>query len=58
MATSRKIVPSPYQEMFVTEMRARREAACLSRNKLAEALGCTPQWLAKVESFEKPPSEG
>ncbi|MEU6748908.1 helix-turn-helix transcriptional regulator [Spirillospora sp. NPDC046719] len=50
--------PSVHQEMFVCELRARREAVKLSRNKLATALGCTPQWLAKVETFEKPPSEG
>jgi len=45
------------QKSFVIEMRARREAAGLSRYKLAERLGC-PQWLGKVENFEKPPSEG
>jgi hypothetical protein len=50
--------PSTYQEVFVTELRARRDIAGLSRNKVAAALGCTPQWLAKVETFEKPPSEG
>jgi transcriptional regulator with XRE-family HTH domain len=46
------------QVMFVTEMKARREAVNVSRNRLAEALGCSPQWLAKVETFEKPPSDG
>jgi len=46
------------QKSFVIEMRARREAAGLSRYKLAERLGCSPQWLGKVENFEKPPSEG
>ncbi|WP_157610406.1 helix-turn-helix domain-containing protein [Spirillospora albida] len=49
---------SPFQEVFVSELRARREMAGLSRNKLAAALGCTPQWIAKVETFEKAPSEG
>lgn len=58
MAPSRDTVPSAYQEVFVNELRARREAVGLSRNKLAAALGCTPQWIAKVETFEKPPSEG
>ncbi|TDC91230.1 helix-turn-helix transcriptional regulator [Actinomadura sp. 7K507] len=58
MASSRDTNPSAYQEMFVNELRARREASGLSRNKLAAALGCTPQWIAKVETFEKPPSEG
>lgn len=46
------------QKSFVVEMRARREAAGLSRHRLAESLGCTPQWLAKVEHFDKSPSEG
>jgi transcriptional regulator with XRE-family HTH domain len=48
--------PEPLLEAFVAELRARREAASLSRNKLAEALGCSPQWIAKVENHEKPPS--
>lgn len=46
------------RKSFVIEMRARREAAGLSRYKLAETLGCSAQWLAKVENSEKPPSEG
>jgi transcriptional regulator with XRE-family HTH domain len=58
MAPQRGNEPFGPQKSFVTEMRAQREAAGLSRNKLAEILGCTPQWLAKVENFEKPPSEG
>ncbi|MGI5326685.1 helix-turn-helix domain-containing protein [Actinomadura nitritigenes] len=58
MAPTRDANSSVHQEMFVSELCARREAAKLSRNKLAAALGCTPQWLAKVETFEKPPSEG
>ncbi|MDX6742034.1 helix-turn-helix transcriptional regulator [Actinocorallia sp. A-T 12471] len=49
-------ISSP-QRMFVAEMRALREASGASRNKIAQSLDCTPQWLAKVESFEKPPSE-
>ncbi|TYK49195.1 helix-turn-helix domain-containing protein [Actinomadura decatromicini] len=58
MAPSRDANPSAYQEVFVNELRARREASGLSRNRLAAALGCTPQWIAKVETYEKPPSEG
>ncbi|QXJ24526.1 helix-turn-helix domain-containing protein [Actinomadura graeca] len=58
MTPSRDTSPSAYQEVFVNELRARREAEGLSRNKLAATLGCTPQWIAKVETFEKPPSEG
>lgn len=58
MAPQRGHEPIGPQKSFMIEMRARREAAGLSRHKLAEALGCTPQWLAKVENFDKPPSEG
>ncbi|MFA1540609.1 helix-turn-helix domain-containing protein [Actinomadura monticuli] len=58
MTPTRDTTPSAYQDAFVNELRARREASGLSRNKLAAALGCTPQWIAKVETFEKPPSEG
>jgi transcriptional regulator with XRE-family HTH domain len=58
MAPQRGNEPFGPQKSFVTEMRAQREAAGLSRHKLAEILGCTPQWLAKVENCEKPPSEG
>ncbi|MCO6009816.1 helix-turn-helix transcriptional regulator [Actinoallomurus purpureus] len=47
----------PLLETFADELRFRRETADLSRNKLAEALGCTPQWIGKVEACEKPPSE-
>src|SRR4051794_31874375 len=57
MPTPGDLDPFGPQMMFVNELRALREAANLSRNKLAEALGCTPQWLAKVEGFDKPPSE-
>ena len=58
MTPARDTNPSAYQEVFVNELRARREMSGLSRNKLAAALGCTPQWLAKVETYEKPPSKG
>ncbi|GAB2847347.1 hypothetical protein GCM10022221_53410 [Actinocorallia aurea] len=46
-----------FQRAFVNELRARRENAGLSRAKLADALGCTRQWLDKVETLERPPSE-
>ncbi|MBW8485271.1 helix-turn-helix domain-containing protein [Actinomadura parmotrematis] len=58
MAPQRGNEPFGPQKSFVIEMRSRRENAGLSRHKLAEALGCSPQWLAKVENYEKPPSEG
>jgi transcriptional regulator with XRE-family HTH domain len=48
--------PEPLLDAFTGELRARREVVGLSRNKLAEALGCSPQWIAKVENCEKPPS--
>jgi transcriptional regulator with XRE-family HTH domain len=48
---------NPVLETFADELRFRRENASLSRNKLAEALGCTPQWVGKVEACEKPPSD-
>ncbi|MEO3787638.1 helix-turn-helix transcriptional regulator [Actinocorallia sp. B10E7] len=57
MASQNSEVVGP-QKSFVMEMRARREAVGLSRNKLAETLGCTPQWLSKVENYDKTPSEG
>ncbi|MCO5967511.1 helix-turn-helix domain-containing protein [Actinoallomurus soli] len=47
----------PLVETFADELRFRREERGLSRNKLADALGCTPQWIYKVETCEKPPSE-
>lgn len=47
----------PLMEAFADELRFRREDSGLSRNKLAEALGCTPQWIYKVETREKPTSE-
>src|SRR5688572_8120253 len=49
--------PDPYQELFVEEMTALREDTGLSRAELARTLGCSPQWLSKVESCAKPPSE-
>ncbi|OLT38446.1 hypothetical protein BJF79_26775 [Actinomadura sp. CNU-125] len=58
MASSQSNDLTTYQEVFVAELRVRRENAGLSRNKLAQALGCSPQWISKIETFEKPPSEG
>ncbi|GAA0321734.1 helix-turn-helix transcriptional regulator [Actinoallomurus spadix] len=57
MSLQRENDRDPLLETFSDELRFRREDADLSRNKLAEALGCTPQWIGKVESCEKPPSE-
>ncbi|MFA1551705.1 helix-turn-helix domain-containing protein [Actinomadura chokoriensis] len=38
-------------------LRAYREAAGLSRPQLAQALGCQPGWIEKLETAQKPPSE-
>lgn len=57
MTAQRESGPDPLLDTFADELRYRRENAALSRNRLAEALGCTPQWVAKVEGCEKPPSE-
>ena len=46
-----------FQRLFAKELTARREAEGLSRVKLAELLGCTRQWLDKVETLERVPSE-
>jgi transcriptional regulator with XRE-family HTH domain len=42
---------------FGIELRAEREAAGLSQQQLAEALGCTHQWIGKVERGESAPSD-
>ncbi|GAB2857393.1 helix-turn-helix transcriptional regulator [Actinocorallia aurea] len=46
------------QRLFTEELKARREAGGLSRVRLAESLGCTRQWLDKVETLERTPSGG
>ncbi|GAB2847614.1 helix-turn-helix transcriptional regulator [Actinocorallia aurea] len=58
MTTEKNLEVLSPQRLFVKEMRSRREGAGLSRNRLAEALGCSPQWLAKVETYAKIPSGG
>lgn len=42
---------------FGQELRRLRTRAKLSMNQLAEALGCTPQWIFQLEHAEKCPSE-
>lgn len=42
---------------FGQELRTYRNNAALSQNQLAEALGCTGQWIGAVELSEKAPSE-
>ncbi|GAB2814402.1 helix-turn-helix transcriptional regulator [Actinocorallia aurea] len=43
---------SSLQRAFAEELTARREAADMSRARLAELLGCTRQWLDKVETLK------
>lgn len=47
----------PLVRAFGAVLRAHREAAEISQVQLSEALGCTPQWIYRVESARKPPSE-
>jgi transcriptional regulator with XRE-family HTH domain len=47
----------PLIRTFGAVLRAHREAAGLSRPQLAEALGCRPGWIEKLETAQKPPSE-
>jgi transcriptional regulator with XRE-family HTH domain len=58
MTSHAKNAEAVIQRLFVEELKARREAGGLSRVKLAEALGCTRQWLDKVETLERTPSGG
>ncbi|MEU5877900.1 helix-turn-helix transcriptional regulator [Spirillospora sp. NPDC047279] len=50
-------VPQSPTEYFGTELRAHREATGLTRPKLAEQLGYTPQWIGQVEAGKSTPSE-
>ncbi|ROO82968.1 DNA-binding XRE family transcriptional regulator [Actinocorallia herbida] len=45
--------PDSLRTHFRDELRRLRANAGLSRSRLATALGCTPQWLAKLESGER-----
>lgn len=47
----------PFVRAFATLLRNHRDAAGLSRTQLAEALGCSPKWIEKLESMKKSPSE-
>jgi transcriptional regulator with XRE-family HTH domain len=47
----------PLIRAFGAVLRAHRETAGLSRPQLAEALGCQPGWIEKLETAQKPPSE-
>ncbi|WP_030171225.1 helix-turn-helix domain-containing protein [Spirillospora albida] len=47
----------PLIRAYAALLRSYREGASLSRARLAEALGCSPGWIEKLETCEKPPSE-
>ncbi|TDE30919.1 helix-turn-helix transcriptional regulator [Actinomadura sp. 6K520] len=47
----------PLLRTFGIVLRAFREEAGLSRPQLADALGCRPGWIEKLETAQKPPSE-
>jgi transcriptional regulator with XRE-family HTH domain len=47
----------PLIRAFGAVLRGHREAAKLSRPALAKALGCTPQWIEKLETGQRAPSE-
>lgn len=52
-----ELTRDPLIRTFGAVLRAHREAAGLSRPQLAEALGCTYQWIEKLETAQRPPSE-
>jgi transcriptional regulator with XRE-family HTH domain len=47
----------PLIRAFGAVLRAHREEAGLSRAQLAESLGCSPQWIEKLETGKKPSKE-
>ncbi|TDC68787.1 XRE family transcriptional regulator [Actinomadura sp. GC306] len=47
----------PLLRTFGAVLRAHREADGLSRPQLAQALGCQPGWIEKLETAQKPTSE-
>lgn len=49
--------PDALRVHFGQELRRLRNRAKLSMSDLAQALGCTPQWICQLEHAEKPPSE-
>jgi transcriptional regulator with XRE-family HTH domain len=51
------LVRDPLIRAFGAVLRAHRNAAGLSRPQLAKALGCTYQWIEKLETGQRAPSE-
>lgn len=47
----------PLIRAFAAVLRSHRDAAGLSRPQLAKALGCTYQWIEKLETGQRAPSE-
>ncbi|WP_433175400.1 helix-turn-helix domain-containing protein [Actinoallomurus sp. CA-150999] len=55
--TNGALTRDPLIRAFGAVLRGHREAAKLSRPALAAALGCTPQWIEKLETGLRAPSE-
>ncbi|GAA4612563.1 helix-turn-helix transcriptional regulator [Actinoallomurus liliacearum] len=55
--TNGALTRDPLVRAFGAVLRGHREAAKLSRAALAQALGCTPQWIEKLETALRAPSE-
>ena len=49
--------PDALRVHFGEELRRMRQRAKLSQNQLANALGCTPQWICQLEKADKSVSE-
>jgi ribosome-binding protein aMBF1 (putative translation factor) len=54
---AREYTRDPLIRAFGAVLRAHREEAGLSRAQLAESLGCSPQWIEKLETGKKPSKE-
>lgn len=49
--------PDALRAHFAIELRRQRTRAALSMDRLAKALGCTPQWISQLEQTVKPVPE-
>lgn len=55
--TNGALTRDPLIRAYGSVLRGHREGAGLSRPQLAKALGCTPQWIEKLETGQRAPSE-
>lgn len=55
--TNGALTRDPLIRAFGAVLRAHRDTAGLSRRQLADALGCTYQWIEKLETAQRAPSE-